>query len=741
VAATVSVGGRELDKRVVTGLATFLGVLVLWPLAAMVLPDGAPIGVVLQGIVFGTVTALLAMGLILIYRSDSIVNFAYGSMGGVGAVLSVSLYLDAGLPYLLAAAIGLAVGLGIGGLVEVLVIRRFANASRLVLTVATIGLAQVLGGIELIIPRLFGSAGLVGGFETPFKFGFNIEPVRFTGDHLLIVASIPPVIAALAWFLLKTDAGAAVRAAAENRERALLLGIPIQKLSTLVWIISGGLAAFTAIMKAPFAGSVSTALGGPTLLLPALAAAVVAKMESLPRAFAAGIGLGILEQIVFWNTGKASTIDVAFLAVIIIALLTQKVTISRAQASGAGSWSLAGVLRPIPSELRKLPEIRIARIVLPALALLAAVLVPRGMDGSDQFLLSVAAVWGMVAVSLVVLTGWGGNISLGQFAIVGVGAIVAGNIATRWNLDFFVTLVIAGISGAVIALLIGLPALRIKGLFLAVSTLAFAVALDSYFLNPNNLPGLVPGGVNRPVLWQRFDLENQLTMYYVCLTFLLLTIAAAMGVREGRTGRVLVATKDNERASSAAAVPITKVKLTAFLFSGVIAGIAGGLYVFVVRAVGAGSFQPTLSLEVFSMAVIGGLGSIGGSLLGVFTFRFLERVLSGELRLIISGAGLLFVLLVLPGGLGQAVVALRDRVLRIVANRRGIIVPSLVADKRGEVAVDPDRGDHPEDETAVLAGALDDEHVAVAAEIEARAAAEAAADLEPDVIETAGARR
>jgi branched-chain amino acid transport system permease protein len=433
---------------------------------------------------------------------------------------------------------------------------------------------------------------------------------------------------------------------------------------------------------------------------------------------------------VFWNTGKASTIDVAFLAVIIIALLTQKVTISRAAASGAGSWSLAGVLRPIPSELRSLPEIRIARILLPTLALLAAVVLPRGMDASDQILLSVAAVWGMVAVSLVVLTGWGGNISLGQFAIVGVGAIVAGNIANRWNLDLFVTLLIAALTGAAIALLIGLPALRIKGLFLAVSTLAFAVALDSYFLNPNNLPGLVPGGINRPVLWQRFDLENQLTMYYVCLTFLILTVLAAIGVRNSRTGRVLVATKDNERASSAAAVPITKVKLTAFLFSGVIAGIAGGLYVFVVRAVGSGSFQPTLSLEVFSMAVIGGLGSIGGSLLGVFTFRFLERVLSGELRLIISGAGLLFVLLVLPGGLGQAVVALRDRILRVVANRRGILVPSLVADKRGEVAVDADRGDHPEDETAVLAGALDDEHVAAAI----------AAEQEAERMQAAGSR-
>lgn len=703
---------RALPKAGTYAAGGFAAVL-LYVLANALLPDGAPLPVVLIGAVLGTVNALLAMGLILIYRSDNIINFAYGSMGGVGGVLAVTLHLDGGLPYPLAALLGLGAGLAIGGLVEVLVIRRFANASRLVLTVATIGLAQILGGIELLIPQFFDSVGLVGGFTTPWSsFGINLSPVRFTGDHILIVAAVPPVIAALAWFLLRTDAGAAVRAAAENRERALLLGIPIQRLSTIVWIVAGGLAALTSIAKAPFAGSVSTALGGPTLLLPALAAATVAKMESLPRAFVAGIGLGILDQIVFWNTGKASAMDLAFLVVILVALLLQRNKLTRAQAAGASSWSLAGVVRPIPAELRGLPEIRAARVVLPAIGLLVAVLLPRAFDASDLLLLAVACVWAMVAVSLVILTGWGGAISLGQFAIVGAGAVMAGNLLTRTGLDYFAILVVAGATGGVLALLIGLPALRIKGLFLAVTTLAFAVALDSYFLNTTNFPDLIPGGLERPVLWERFPLDEGLAMYYLCLAFLVLSILAAMGVRRGRTGRALIATKDNERAAAASAVPTTALKLTAFLFSGVVAGIAGGLYVVVVRGVGNSSFLPSMSLEVFSTAVIGGLGSIGGAVFGVSLFRFLSRIVSGELRLILSGAGLLFVLLVLPGGLGQTVIALRDRALRLVANRRGVLVPSLVADRR-------ETEDRPEDETGVIAGALepaprhDDEEVLV----------------------------
>ena len=139
--------------------------------------------------------------------------------------------------------------------------------------------------------------------QTPFTFKFSIEPVLFTGDHVVIIAAVPPIIIALAWFMLRTDVGIAVRAAADNADRALLYGIPIRRLSTIVWTVAGGLAGLTFILKAPFAGSTSTALGGiHTLLLPALAAAVVAKMESLPTAFAAGVGLEILSQVVFWNT-------------------------------------------------------------------------------------------------------------------------------------------------------------------------------------------------------------------------------------------------------------------------------------------------------------------------------------------------------------------------------------------------------------------------------------------------------
>ena len=529
-------------------------VAIVWAITAIIWPGSAPLGVVLQGAVFGTVTGLLAIGLVLIYRTNKIINFAYGAMGGVGGVLSVMLYLQSHWNYFLAMATGLVASFAIGAIVEITTIRRFANSTRLILTVATIGLAQVLGGFQLYINQWFHSSGLVGGFNTPFNFHFTVKPVLFNGNHVVIVVAVVPIIAALAWFMLKTNVGIAVRAAADNTDRALLYGIPVKRLSTIVWTVAGGLAGLTFILKAPFAGATSTALGSAeTLLLPALAASVVARMESLPVAFGAGVGLEILSQLTFWNAHKNSVADVSFLIVILVALLLQKQKTSRAMEQGS-TWSMAAVLRPVPEELKNLPEVKYTKYAGIAIMLFVAIYLPLHIEASTVSLMSAALVWGIVAVSLVELTGWGGHISLGQFAIVGVGAIVYGNIAMRANLDMFVVLLIAGAAGGLIALLIGLPALRITGLFLAVTTLAFAVALDSFFLNPTNFPSYIPGSIPRPDLWSRFSLESEWVMYYVCLAFLVLTIIAALGIRRARSGRTLLATRDNYRAAGAASV-------------------------------------------------------------------------------------------------------------------------------------------------------------------------------------------
>jgi len=677
------------------------------------LGDKAPFGIVVAGVIVGTVTALLAMGLILIYKTSRFINFAYASMGSLAGVTAIGLHLEKGMPFFVALPIGVAIGVVTGALVE-LIVRRFRNSSRLLLTVASIGIAQILSVIEAVIAiKALGFVSLTGGFEIPLGLTLDLGVKTLFGDEILIMMVIPPVLAGLAWFLLRTDVGIAVRAAAENEDRALLLGIPIRRLSTIVWMVSGGLAALTFVLKAPFSGvTPGLASAGPLLLLPALAAAVVARMESLPTAFFAGIGLGIMEAIIGWNTPGTPTVQyVAFLIVILAALLLQSGKLSRAQEGATSTWSSLAVLKPIPLELRGLPEVAWTKRVIIGLVVLGFVFLPGGWSASNQYLAAVAIVWALAAVALVILTGWGGHISLGQFAIVGIGALVAGNMVQRWNVDLFLVLIASGTVGALVSLVVGLPALRIRGLFLAVTTLALAVALDQYFLNFNNFPDLIPTDVGRPMVLERFDLTSGYTMYLTCLVFLGLAVLAAQGLRKARPGRVMIATRDNQRAADAAAVPTTNVKLAAFLVAGVISGVAGGLHVVIVSSLNPGTYPPADSLTVFATAVIGGLGSVSGALMGVLLFRWVETMtflgdvpVLGNIRPLLTGGMLLFVLLALPGGLGQLVYNLRDRFLRRVAERRGILVPSLVADKRtrGEA-------DHAADEVGLLQGALSDE--------------------------------
>ena len=683
-----------LDSRERAALVV-LGPIVLY-LLAYVLPGlgahvakKAPIGIVLVGVFTGSVTALLAIGLILIYRANRFINFAYGSMGSLVGVFAIGLYKAHGWPFFVALPLGVVAGGVVGVLVEFVVIRRFWSSSRLMLTVASIGLAQVLGYLELRGSQAIKFISLTGGFRVPISFRVNVGVRQMSGDELLIIVVVPFVIAFLAWFLLRTDAGVAVRGAAENADRALLFGIPVRRLSTIVWLIAGALSALTYTLKAPFSGVTPGIANGPAVLLPALAAAVVARMESLPVAFAAGAGLGITEQLVLWNAPRRpALIDLVFLGVILVALLVQRDRLSRAQEAGSSSWSSTGVVKPIPVELRDLPEVKWPKRALLAAVVAVFLLVPHGWSPSSQYLAGVAVVWAMVGVSLVVLTGWGGHISLGQFAIVGIGAFTAGNLINHLNLDFFVTLAIAGAAGAAVSLFVGLPALRIRGLFLAVTTLALAIAVNSYVLNTNYFPKYVPNNVRRPLLLQRFDLNDNYAMYVLCLAFLALAILAAIGVRRARHGRAVIATRDNQRAADAAGVPTTTIKLSAFVLAGVISGIAGGLHMLLLSGLQVGSYGPDISLAVFSFAVIGGLGSLAGAVAGILFFEWLGTLHAlGQLRLAVAGAGLLFILYFLPGGLWQVALWGRDRLLRVVAGRRGIVVPSLVADRRTEAVV------------------------------------------------------
>jgi ABC-type branched-subunit amino acid transport system ATPase component/ABC-type branched-subunit amino acid transport system permease subunit len=686
------------SRNTLLALAGAAAIVLLVPL---LFPDRAPRGLLLQGIENGAINGLLALGLVLTYRANRVINFSYGAMGALAGSVGLNLYLGQHWNWYMAVGAGILAGGVLGTFTELLLRWRFQRVPRLIVMVATIGLAQVFGGVQSFVPGWLGGPAFVGSFNTPLSTThFNIRPVLFDGNDILVFAVVVAVPLALSWFLSRTDTGVAVRSLAENPDRARLLGIPFQRISLLVWIIAGCLAGLTVMVNSPSQGVAPSLAAGPTLLLPALVAAVIANMESLPIAFWSGISLGVVNAVVGFNVRQESVTDVALLAFVLLAMLVRRKA-GRGREEGT-QWLATGVARPIPPILRRLPEVRLTRAVL-WLATAALVLLVPVLGGPGTTLeYTVALTFGILAVSLVVLSGWGGTVSLGQFSLAGAGGILAGDLIQKANVDLFQCLALAAVIGAALAGLVGLPALRARGEFLAVSTLAFAVCTNSFFFNPTNFNSIIPAGFVRPVLLGHINLVNGRSLYYLCLAILVAVVLFVMGLRKSRAGRVLLAVRDNPEASAAMAVPNVRTRLTAFMVSGGIAGIAGALYVTTVRSVGQGSFDPSLSLLVFSMAVIGGLGSISGALIGV---AIIEAATYGlpQYQDLIAGAGMLVVLMVVPGGLGQLLQLGRDILLRWVAARRGLDVPTLA--RKAELEPELDVAEKSPDLALTLAGA------------------------------------
>jgi branched-chain amino acid transport system permease protein len=239
---------------------------------------------------------------------------------------------------------------------------------------------------------------------------------------------------------------------------------------------------------------------------------------------------------------------------------------------------------------------------------------------------------------------------------------------------------------AAFAVAVGTPALRIRGLFLAVTTFAFAVAAQRILFADRYFGWLLPQEVKRPSLFF-FDFEDERSMYYLCVAALVLVIVLVVNVRKSRFGRVLIALRESEANVASFGVAATRTRLAAFAFSGALAGFAGAIFAHQQRGINADSFLATASIDIFVLAVLGGIGSVNGALLGSLYFNAARYFVTNPLFSGFLGAGgTLLLLYAAPGGLISVVAQMRDAVLRVVAQRRQMVVPSLFADYDPEVA-------------------------------------------------------
>ena len=633
------------------------------------------------GLLTGLTYAMLGAGLVLVYRATRVINFAHGEIGAFGAALLAKLVLDEHWNFFLALPLVLVLGGVVGAAVELGIVRRLFKAPRVTVLVATIGVSQLAFVGQLLLPKIHHASQ----YPTPINRTLRVGATLLSGSHFMILAFVPACIVGLLLFLNRTPYGLAIRAAAANPDRAELAGISTKRVSTLVWVIAGVLSTLTAVLVNPVRGVVvgvpSSALG-PGLLLRALAAALVGGLTSVSWSLAGGVLIGVFEAIVFVNVRNPGVVD-AVLFVVVLLLV-------RFRARGAtreAGWSLAPRVAAVPERLREVWWVKRLGPLSATASLAFALVLPLFVtSASHNFLFSRVLIYAIVGLSVTVLSGWAGQLSLGQFAFVGLGAVTVTTLVGR-GVSFPVGVVDATAVGVFAAVAIGFPALRVRGLFLGVTTLGFAVAASDWLFNLHyftNGRGVLI--LPRATLFG-IDLKPQRTYYYLCLFVLVGCAAAISHLRRTGIGRSLIAVRDNENASASFSVSPVLAKLTAFALGGGLAALAGALLAGLSIQVGTNVFGPELSLQIVAMVVIGGLGSVTGAVLGAVYVVGLPALFnnSATVGLLTSGVGLLILLLYLPGGLLEIVHRVRDALLGIAARRlpeQPPVAPVSVAERQ-----------------------------------------------------------
>jgi branched-chain amino acid transport system permease protein len=314
-----------------------------------------------------------------------------------------------------------------------------------------------------------------------------------------------------------------------------------------------------------------------------------------------------------------------------------------------GAVDIAG----LPAGLPKRPASRgLASSLLVGLGLALACAAPLGLNGYALYLLTLAGIFALVALGLNLLTGYAGQISLCHAAFFGVGAYATALLTTKAGLPYLVSLPLGALLTTVIGAAAAVPALRLKNLYLAIATLGFGVVLQKIIFEWRDLTG-GGGGLALPAPTVAGYELGATGLYYLTLAFVILGLWGAWNVSRGRTGRALRIIKESEIAAASLGIHIARYKVTAFALSAFYAALAGGLFAYLVRYINPESFNVGLSIAFLSMVVIGGLGTIGGSIVGAAFYVIVPELLRGikDAPGLVFGLLLVVVMVFMPQGL------------------------------------------------------------------------------------------
>lgn len=551
------------------------------------------------GMGVGAIYGIVAQGLVLVYRASGILNFAQSGFLMIGAYVFYELYVLNGWPYWAALIVTLLACAAMGAAVHLVVLRPMREASAVARLIATLGVLGLLSSIATVIYQ--GNTASVPS-SLPITSVSILPGVRIGLNIIILFGIGVAVTAALSLFYRFSSFGRVTSAVAENQLVASVTGHSPDAIAAVNWALGAALAAFAGVLVAPIDYLQSGTL--VLLIVPAIGAGLAGSFLSFPLALVGGLILGMAQSVVsLYVTTPGWSLSIPY--ILIVAYLVIR---------GRGI--------PLRSfVVDKLPKVGSGRVRPPVVAALAALMIVLLVVVPPEWstALTVTLALSVITLSVVVITGYAGQLSLAQYILAGVGALTAARLSANWHFPFLAALLGALIVTSVLGALLALPSLRARGVSLAVATLAAGMVIFDLVLNNYTLSGGQNGVTqNSPDLFG-WSIDPTLHPARYGVTVLVVLVLLALGVaniRRGDAGRRMLAVRSNERAAAALGVHVYAAKVYAFTVAAGIAGVGGMLYAFLSPTVTSGNFDLLTSINFVTVTVVGGVGNILGAVIG-----------------------------------------------------------------------------------------------------------------------------
>jgi len=618
--------------------------------------------IAIGGLVVGSIYAVIALGFSLVYRVTGAINLSQGGFALVSAMIGYSFAVECGWPLVVAIPAAVAatvlIGAALAAFTFVPALARLSNANVLMLTA---GILTMIEGFALVVWGSQPYAMPPFSGEQPIAFGAILVPTQ----AFWVFGATAACIAAL-WFLIaRTKLGKALRACAENPAAAGLMGIDVPRMTLLAFGLATLIAAIAGVIVAP-----TTSLQfdtGRLFTISGFVAAAIGGIASFPGAIIGGLFLGLVTQL---STAYISSLFSTAISLLILLIVLIWRPQGLVQAGIARRQDTRDEVKAVGHAAR-LP----ANLGWPlaAFALLVAVLIPFVVtDNGIMSGLVIAAILFMTLMGLDVLMGYAGQVSLGQAGFMAIGGYTSGYLSINYDIAPLLS-ILAGIGVSLAcALVLSLVTLRLRGLYLALATLAFGLLIDSCAIGFLDITGGPSGLVGLPSFSiGHFTFASPRAMYYLVLACDVVILVGLFGAMRSGFGRALKAIRSDQMAAAALGINTVRYKLAAFMISVTLASLAGSFYAFFFNFLAPEMVGTSRSLELVAMLIIGGESTLAGGLFGALLLTLLPVIFAplAIYKTFASGALLVTSFLYLPQGLYGALVQI---LVRLTGSRGGV---------------------------------------------------------------------